>query len=315
MLTDVAPPPRFPINSVETFLQVLELHLSRASLRTTTRDTYRKKAAHFLRFLGGDVKIVEITEIIAGQYRDFVLATCQASTFNIARRHLNVVFNVAVREKLISQSPFLHISPAQVPKKPPKRIAMDDLETALQVLERSEGLSFLKHTWFWLTVIRTLYLTGMRINQLLYLTWADINFKELTICLRAETSKNKREWMIPLPVKLYKPLLEIRRRAMGISGNAVTDDASVFNYSLYCGKKRVWGLTYWQVAKFCKDLKRETGIKISSHRVRHTTASEMMKRTSNPKVVQQQLGHTNLATTMIYVHVDLGDARSLVDQL
>jgi integrase len=311
-------PPRYPavpIVSIETFLQALELHISRASLRATTQNTYRTKAAHFLRFLGGDMRIVEITEAIAAKYRDFVLATCQASTFNIARRHLNVIFNVAVREKVIAQSPFLYIAPAQLPKKPPKRVPMDALEATLGVLERDEGFSYLKHTWFWLTFIKTLYFTGMRINQLLFLKWADVNFKDLTICLRSETSKSKREWMIPLPMKLYKPLLEVRRRAMGITAEAVTDDASVFNYSLYCGKKKVWGLTYWQVAKFCKDLKRETGVSISSHRLRHTTASEMMKRTRNPKIVQQQLGHTNLSTTMIYVHVDLTDARNLVDQL
>jgi integrase len=266
--------------------------------------------------LGGDRPLAAITEAICMTYRDFVLSRCQPSTFNIARRHLNVIFNAAVREKYIPQSPFHFVPPAMVPKKPPRRITMTDLQDALDILETKEVTRWLKNTWFWSTVMKTLYFTGMRCSQLLKLIWSDIDFKSMTIRLRSETSKNKREWEIPLPMKLHQPLLEMRRKAMGVTVEAVKAEASVFNYSLFCARtKRVWGLTYTQLRKFFTDLHREIGVKISAHRVRHTTASEMMKKTRNPKVVQQQLGHTDLATTMIYVHVDLDDARSLVDQL
>jgi integrase/recombinase XerD len=42
---------------------------------------------------------------------------------------------------------------------------------------------------------------------------------------------------------------------------------------------------------------------VTPHVLRHTCATEMMRRGVNLRIVQEALGHKNISTTQIYTHV------------
>ena len=48
---------------------------------------------------------------------------------------------------------------------------------------------------------------------------------------------------------------------------------------------------------------------VTPHVLRHTCATEMMRRGVNLRVIQEALGHKNIATTQIYTHVVNDDVR------
>jgi integrase/recombinase XerD len=48
---------------------------------------------------------------------------------------------------------------------------------------------------------------------------------------------------------------------------------------------------------------------VTPHILRHTCATEMMRRGVNLRVIQEALGHKNIATTQIYTHVVNDDVR------
>ena len=47
--------------------------------------------------------------------------------------------------------------------------------------------------------------------------------------------------------------------------------------------------------------------KISPHTLRHTFATDLYRKTKDPVVVKNALGHSDLSTTMVYVHLVSGD--------
>mgnify|MGYP004447457317 CR=1 FL=1 len=48
---------------------------------------------------------------------------------------------------------------------------------------------------------------------------------------------------------------------------------------------------------------------ITPHKIRHSYASELYKRSHNLRVVQENLGHNSIQTTEIYIHTDLDERR------
>ena len=49
------------------------------------------------------------------------------------------------------------------------------------------------------------------------------------------------------------------------------------------------------------------------HTLRHTTATEMLKRGINLRVVQKVLRHANISTTQKYIHLTVEDLRKEVE--
>lgn len=50
---------------------------------------------------------------------------------------------------------------------------------------------------------------------------------------------------------------------------------------------------------------------VTPHTIRHSYASELYRRSRNLRVVQENLGHTSIKTTEIYLHTDLEERRTI----
>lgn len=84
---------------------------------------------------------------------------------------------------------------------------------------------------------------------------------------------------------------------------------------LLCGKRGAFstrGLAYaWQRCVGRAGLPDDYG---NIHTARHTVGTNLFARTKDPKVVQEQLGHSRMATTMdMYVHANFDDMRKGVN--
>jgi integrase len=182
-------------------------------------------------------------------------------------------------------------------------------------------LAYLRHTdqqhmpgWFWETVVKTLYYTGIRRRQLVGLHWEDIGWHDSTITLRAETSKTRTEWVIPMAQPLQAELGVLERESRTRLGRRCLPGEQVFNVTLFNPHYKAKGMTVDHVSAAFRRIREQTGVAVSAHRFRHTFASQLAKQ-GRIKELQQVMGHTDVRTTLGYVQPDLEGMAELVGGL
>ena len=304
--------------------ELLERYCEVNILSAQSANTYLYVVRSFILYYASDPEIEDINLDTVLAYRKWTLARNAAITFNSKRRHLIAIFNFACNHKLLARNVFKDVKPAPMEQLPSKAIPSAVFDTYVQMLAngrdvdgRGGSREMFHPQWFWLTVVKTLFLTGMRKRQLVGLEWRDVDFSEMSITLRAQTSKTRREWKVPIPEELLSYLEELSRRTIEIRGPNLGIH-QVFCLPLFSKRsanfvKRV--MTPANVnaffLRFCKRLPPGSA-KLSAHRIRHTTATMLAKTVSNLKVVQVQLGHTSFSTTLLYVHPDLEEQRQAI---
>ncbi len=277
-------------------------------------------------FEHGDPDLDDISTHWLTQYRARCLRSLSPVTFNSRRRHLSRLWKHAVDRKYIKENVIRLVGPAPVPRKP-KAIPRDDLAKYLEVLDSTKrvlpngtAVDMFAPKFFWIGVVKTFYSTGMRLRQLVGLQWRDIDWNARSIQLRAETSKTKREWEIPISDSLLPVLEDLRRRTIDLVGNDI-GRRQVFCLPLFSDRRASFKhkeMTADRVMKFFlkfRSFQDDSSVRMTAHNIRHTTATQLLRGVANIKVVQELLGHTTSHTTLQYVHPDLDDLRSAVNLL
>lgn len=274
-----------------------------------------------------DISIRDITEDALIRFREWSLLRMRPVSFNTERRHLSALFNAAVAYGYMNLNPWSRVTGAPVVRALPKALSKDEITRYLTWLRSTkrrtrDGLEVdvIEPQWFWYTVLRTFYYTGMRRRQLLGLIWDDLDFKERTIRLSAASSKTRREWFIPLPDTLANDLLELRRRTREVC-RIELGQRQVFCLPLFAARQRCFRHPVMRadnLDNFFNRLRKaypESRSRLSAHRIRHTTSTILANSVKNLKIVQEQLGHSSIVTTYGYVHPDMKALRSSLEAL
>jgi len=169
------------------------------------------------------------------------------------------------------------------------------------VLHRDEVKAILNHvsTPQHKTYLRTVYSCGLRLSEALNLTVNDINGKLQLLHVR--DAKGAKDRFLPLPMKTYRCLQNywlLHRNprlifpALGrgrINGSTASKPMSVSTVQGGLGRAlKSAGLA---------------GRGIRMHTLRHSYATHLLESGVNIKAVQGFLGHSNLQTTMVYLHL------------
>lgn len=209
---------------------------------------------------------------------------------------------------------------AKKPKHLPTVLSKEEVKTLLDLME---GVPFL--------VSSLLYGTGLRISEALRLRVKDIDFDYMQITVRS--GKGKKDRVTMLPVKL-KPLLkdQIRKvhnlhqqdlaRGYGrtILPNALAkkypDNATELGWQFMfparnrrkdpkTGFRHRYHISPKKIQRGVKKAAKAADIKkkTSPHTLRHSFATHLLQNGYDIRTVQDLLGHKNLKTTSIYLHV------------
>lgn len=168
--------------------------------------------------------------------------------------------------------------------------------------------------WFWEAVVKTLYYTGIRRRQLVGLCWGDIDRQHSTLMLRAENSKTREEWSIPVAPQLQVVFDELARLTQARLGRMFRADEQVFNLTLFKSGYKGKVLTVEHVSAAFRRIRENSGIEVSPHRFRHTFATKLAKQ-GKIRDLQQMMGHSDVRTTLGYVQPDLNNMRQMLGGL
>jgi integrase len=296
-------------------------------LRPATVQVYGNVVLQMIKDCAGDrddLALRLITHELLVSWRTQVLARARPSSWNNYRAHIRALLNYAVLAGWLSDSPLKRVKAAPVGALKGKALGQAELRRLLSLLRDDYGEecavgNALCPRWFWRIAVKTLYYTGMRRRQLVSLRWRDINFEKAEILLRYEGSKTRRQWEIPIPEPLAPELRRLQSRTLeqrGLTDATTLLDDQVFNVTLFYKRYRGVRMTEAQLTGFFKRLTNAAGVQVSAHRMRHTLATELTRGENRDiKAVQDLLGHTDIRTTLLYVHTDTAQMRRLFEDL
>ena len=141
-----------------------------------------------------------------------------------------------------------------------------------------------------LCLMRVMLDAGLRASEVLKLTVFDITWQSGK--LKVVEGKGKKDRILWLNEDCLILLQQWREKRPNQSNTLFTtlDGSSIDDRYLRRMVKR-----YGEKAAIAKD--------VHPHMLRHTFATDLYSQTKNIRMVQKALGHSDLATTMIYTHI------------
>lgn len=241
-------------------------------------------------------------------WRDDILKRASITTWNTYLRQLRALFEFGCSFGHIKSNVFKSVKLIPVYKKKPK-ILSDNIDIT-SIDKYIKKTSFQNECWFWVIVVKMLYFTGIRRKQLIYLKWKDINYESKILKLSSQGSKTRREYFVPITDNLIADLITLYKNTKKIKPNIKIND-QLFNVTLFNKNYRTKDMKEHHISHFFRKLSNTFHIKISAHMIRHTMATRIANKAHNIKPLQHLLGHTNINTTMIYIHTNMDEMRKL----
>jgi integrase len=246
-------------------------------------DVYRRSFGSFLNSIG-DIPIASVNARSVDSFKVKRLGEhVSKTTINIELRTLRAGFNVAVRWELITANPFKGVS----------LLSLDECApTFFRAEEFERFIGRLKHGWF-RDVVVVAAMTGMRLGELLNLTWKAVDLKRRLITIESNqdfrTKRGKRR------------VVPINDTVMQVLGYRIAARDSEFVFT--DGGERI-SREALSIRFKRKVRELELDDKLHFHSLRHSFASWLIQ-SGAPSVfeVQKLLGHTNIKTTEIYSHL------------
>jgi integrase/recombinase XerD len=195
-------------------------------------------------------------------------------------------------------------------KRLPKFLSEDEIEKLIETARKDMSNLGRRNN----IILSLLYVTGMRISELVSITISSIQFDEALIAVAGKGGKGR---LVPVPKKVLGELDDyietVHPRLTEIEGSKFK--ATDFLFPLvYAGKVRhISRQSFWMILK---DIAKKAGIEseVSPHKLRHSLATHLMRKGANLRTLQMLLGHENLSTVQIYTHVDTGYLRKIYDK-
>jgi integrase/recombinase XerD len=242
-------------------------------------------------------KIKTIERVSLTEIREY-LARCkkdgQASR-SVTRKisTLRVFFRFLLAEKIISEDPTALIESPKLGRTLPKSLTVQEVSRLLSFtgIKPDDPLALRDNA-----MLHLLYATGLRVTELVTLRMAGLNFSGGHLRVLGKGSKER---LVPFGEEAKERLetyIELARPRI-LKGRT-----SNFLFVTYRGRPMT-RLRFWQIIR-----KRVYGAgidkRITPHTLRHSFATHLLENGADLRSVQMMLGHSDVATTQIYTHVN-----------
>ncbi len=247
-----------------------EINLRGYSKNTLKNYTYTIEK--FLDFINKDPKEIEESDI-----KRYLIHIQQGNnaTNRTIHRHLNAIKTFfKINKSRVAEE----IKLPKTSKRLPKFLTIEDIERLLGSIKNKRDKA----------IIQILYACGIRISELVNLNREDIEGNNINI-LNGKGAKDRVVYIDEGTLQKTKTYLKTRK-----------DD----NPALFTNNKKE-RLTQRSIQRLVKQYAIDAGIKkeVTPHKLRHSFATHLLQNDADIMVIKELLGHSNLSTTQIYMHV------------
>lgn len=228
---------------------------------------------------------VEVTPVLVNDYLSFVssLQTYKPKTFHRIISTLSSFYRFLYSQEVVTTNPLTGIDRPRIKHQEVKYLKHN------QVLHLIDSIEDIRDK----LIVRTIYATGVRVSELCNINIEDIDPDEHTIRIRGKGDKIRTVFIDEDTLGELKKFIGNRFAGplfVGQQGKHISSRAIQHIFRNYAPQG------------------------ITPHKIRHSYASELYKRSKNLRVVQENLGHTSIKTTEIYLHTDIDERRQVYQQ-
>jgi len=228
---------------------------------------------------------VQVTPVLVNDFLSFVssMQTYKPKTFHRIISTLSSFYRFLYSQEVVTANPLTGIDRPRIKQQEVKYLKHN------QVLRLIDSIEDIRDK----LIVRTIYATGVRVSELCSINIEDIDFDEHTIRIRGKGDKIRTVFI---------------------------DEETLDELTKFIGNRIVGPLFVGQQGKHISSraiqhiFKHYAPQGITPHKIRHSYASELYKRSKNLRVVQENLGHTSIKTTEIYLHTDIDERRQVYQQ-
>lgn len=271
-------------------------------LAENTAESYRRDLCRFVRWLHGlgGVGLEQLTLRHLAGYLSF-MAEEKLAPASTARHvvSLKMFFRFLVLEARISESAAELLSSPSLWQRVPQVLSEEQVDRLLgaptpddRYVSRDRAL------------LETLYATGCRVSEVSGLRLTDLRL-DLGFCQC--TGKGEKQRIVPLGRKARVAIEEYLagQRAELTKPSAAAPWVFLNRLGGRLSRVMIWHLV--------KKYSQRAGLprRVSPHTLRHSFATHLLAGGADLRFVQEMLGHSNLATTQLYTHVDRARLRAI----
>ena len=288
---------------IDSFINFLEYE-KKASRHTVT--AYRHDLEQLKDFVSLSFELDNLATLSHAEIRAWIIDLVEqgmtSTSVNRKIATLRSYYKFLLRSRIISKDPTYKLKSLKKPKKIPEFVQEITIEAVLEEAVYPSGYEGIRDRM----VIEFLYLTGIRLTELIGLRWADINQIESQVKV---LGKRKKERIIPITMGLKQNILLYRKVFEERFSNEIQSSYFIVSNQ---GKQGYPMMIYRIVRKYL-DLFAQTS-KRSPHILRHTFATHLLNKGADLNAVKDLLGHANLAATQVYTHNSLEKLKAVFEQ-
>lgn len=201
----------------------------------------------------------------------------------------------------IDQDPSELLEGPRKEKHLPTILSLDEINEMVSAIDLSSNEGHRNRA-----MIEMLYGSGLRVSELVNLKQSNIYLDEHYMLIEGKGSKQRLVPLSPVAEEWYRYWLA--ERATWPLKPESKDIAFVNRY----GRPLTRAMVFTIVKRLCA----AAGISktVSPHTLRHSFATHLLQNGADLRIIQQLLGHEDLATTEIYTHLEVTDLRKAILQ-
>jgi integrase/recombinase XerD len=272
-------------------------------LSVHTVGAYRRDLARFLAHVAGS-SAHDTARLSPDDVADFVrvLRTGEGEAPPLAAASVTRMLSSVrgftrflVDEGVLEADPAADVTPPKSGQRLPKALTIAQVEALLAATEGDEEVALRDRA-----LLELLYATGARISEVTALNVDDlVDTGGGAADLVRLFGKGGKQRVVPVG-RYARTALDaylVRARPVFSASGAATP-------ALFLGPRgaRLSRQSAWLVIRRAAE-RAELGLEVSPHSLRHSFATHLLQGGADVRVVQELLGHANVATTQIYTHV------------
>ncbi len=282
------------IDSIPAVIDAYEAYLIlERGLSDNTREAYVRDVGKLVRYL--ETEKVTLREVTTDTLRAFA-----ADLFDLGispRTQARIVSGIKSFFRFLKLEGYLDSNPSLLLESPalrrhlPEVLRVDEIDAMIGAIdmEKAEGQRNR-------AIMETLYGCGLRVSELINLEISKLYFDEQFIMVHGKGDKERIVPISPQAIREIKDYLPDRALLPVKRGEE----------NILFLNRRGHRLTRVMIFYIIKQLAEAAGIRkeVSPHTLRHSFATHLLEGGANLRAIQQMLGHEDISTTEIYLHID-----------